>query len=269
MSFVSFLKRNLACIKLGIVTRFAYPIDFLMGILVFPLASFAVEAAFWMGLFHASGSDTFGGFTAPYYISYLLWLMLQLGGINWRIERAMIAEINSGAVNALLLRPSSFFEFHLGAYLAQKLLCAALMTPMIIGIAYWWNLPFHLERLAPALFMGVCYLIALFSLHFAVASMAFFLDHVYSLNNTKNMIIWFLTGELFPLDLLPSPLKEYVIALPFSCGTYLPAAYLSGRITTAEFTQGFISLAVGAVVFGLLARFVWRRGLRRYSGTGA
>jgi ABC-2 type transport system permease protein len=269
MSFVSFLKRNLACIKLGIVTRFAYPIDFMMGILVIPLATFAVEAAFWMGIFNASGMETFGGFTAPYYLSYLLWLVLQLGSLNWRFERAMIAEINSGAVNALLLRPGSFYEFHLGKYMGQKLLCAALMTPVIIAIAYWWQLPFYIERLPAALLMGVCYAAVFFSLHFAVASMAFFLDHVYSLNNTKNMIIWFLTGELFPLDLLPSPLKEYAIALPFSCGTYLPAAYMSGRISTAQFSQGFVSLAIGAMVFGLLARFIWQRGLRSYGGTGA
>ena len=83
------------------------------------------------------------------------------------------------------------------------------------------------------------------------------------------MIIWVLTGELMPLDLLPSPIREWIIALPFSCGIYIPAAYLSGRIDTNAFMKGFISLAVGGVVFGLLARFVWKQGLRRYSGTGA
>ena len=83
------------------------------------------------------------------------------------------------------------------------------------------------------------------------------------------MIIWVLTGELMPLDLLPSPIREWVIALPFSCGIYLPAAYLSGRIETDVFMQGFISLAAGGIFFGLLARFVWKKGLRRYSGTGA
>lgn len=83
------------------------------------------------------------------------------------------------------------------------------------------------------------------------------------------MIIWFLTGELIPLDLLPSPIREWVIALPFSCGIYLPAAYLSGRIGYDTFMQGFISLAVGGIFFGLLARFVWKQGLRHYGGTGA
>ena len=93
--------------------------------------------------------------------------------------------------------------------------------------------------------MGISYVALLFSLHFAVAAMAFFFDNVYSLTNTKNMIIWVLTWELMPLDLLPSPIKEWIIALPFSCGVYLPASYLSGRIDSRLFMNGFISLAIG------------------------
>jgi ABC-2 type transport system permease protein len=269
MSYVSFLKRNLACIRLGIASRITYPIDFVMAIAVTPICYFLVEAAFWSGLIQASGHELLGGFPARYYIGYFLYTILQLGSINWRFERVMISEINSGAVNALLLRPSSFFEYHLGQLLGQKLITAFVMAPVAALIAWGWDLPFHAERLPVVLLMGICYVILLFSLHFAVAAMAFSFDNVYSLNNTKNMLIWVLTGELMPLDLLPSPIREWVIALPFSCGIYLPAAYLSGRIDTTVFMRGFLSLAIGGVFFGLLARYVWKKGLRLYGGTGA
>ncbi|MBA3958237.1 MAG: ABC-2 family transporter protein [Parachlamydiaceae bacterium] len=240
-----------------------------MAVAILPLCYFLVEVAFWTGLIAASGNELLAGFPLRYYIGYFLYIILQLGSLNWRFERIMIAEINSGAVNALLLRPSSFYEYHLGQLLGQKLTTAFAMIPVILFIAWYWDLPFHVERLPAVLLMGICYLMVLFSLNFAIASMAFFFDHVYSLNTSKNMLIWILSGELMPLDLLPSPLREWVIALPFSCGIYIPAAYLSGRIDTPAFMNGFISLAVGGIVFGLLAQFVWRRGLRRYSGTGA
>ncbi len=246
-----------------------YPADFVMGVLFIPLGAFLVEALFWLGLFDASGSETIGGYTSPHYVAYLLWLVTGIGMANWRYERVMISEINTGGVNTLLLRPSSFYEYHLGQQLGQKFISAVLTVPILIGIVLIWDLPFHLNRLIPALMMGFSYVAVMFSLHFAVISMSFFYDHVYSLNNTKNMTIWFLTGELFPLDLLPSPMREWVIQLPFSCGTYLPAAYLTGRISTETFLHGFVSLGIGAVIFGLIARFVWRKGLRSYSGTGA
>lgn len=240
-----------------------------MAIAILPLCYFMVEVLFWTGLIEASGNELLGGFPARYYLGYFLYTILQLGSVNWRFERTMIAEINSGAVNALLLRPSSFFEYHMGQLLGQKLTTAVVMVPVISLIAHVWDLPFQAERFPAVFLMGICYVILLFSLHFAVASMAFFFDNVYSLNISKNMIIWFLSGELMPLDLLPSPIREWVIALPFSCGIYIPAAYLSGRINTHAFMKGFLSLAVGGVVFGLLAQFVWKKGLRRYTGTGA
>lgn len=269
MSYVSFLKKNLAYIRLGITARITYPIDFLMGILLIPVCFFLVEAIFWTGLIKASGSNELAGFPINYYLGYFLYSILQLGSINWRFERIMIAEINNGSVNALLLRPGSFYEYHLGQLLGQKLITAFTMVPVVIFIAWMWDLPFHLDRLPLVLLMGVSYVILIFSLHFAVASMSFFFDNVYSLNNTKNMLIWILTGELMPLDLLPSPLREWVIALPFSCGIYLPASYLSGRIGADVFMRGFVSLAIGGVLFGVLANFVWKKGLHRYGGTGA
>lgn len=240
-----------------------------MAIAILPLCYFLVEAAFWTGLIEASGNELLAGFPARYYLGYFLYGILQLGSMNWRFERTMISEINSGAVNALLLRPSSFFEYHMGQLLGQKLITAVAMIPVISLIAWVWDLPFHPERLPLVFLMGVCYVTLLFSVHFAVASMAFFFDNVYSLNNSKNMILWFLSGELMPLDLLPSPIREWVIALPFSCGIYIPAAYLSGRIDLNAFIKGFMSLAIGGIVFGLLAQFIWKKGLRRYGGTGA
>lgn len=266
---MSFWKRNLACVRLGIANLLAYPLNFFMAVLLTPLCTFFVEAAFWTGLIYASGSPTLNGFSAPYYISYFLWLVLQLGTLNWSFDRKMIIEINSGEVNSLLLRPSSFYEYHLGRLFGQKLCTVVAMMPIVFLIVWFWDIPFQMMRFPTALLMGFLYLLFIYTLNFAVASMAFFFDHVYSLNNTKNMIVWFLTGELMPLDLLPMPIREWVIALPFSCGVYLPAAYVSGRIQTEAFMQGYISLMIGFCVLGLLARSLWKAGLRRYVGTGA
>lgn len=269
MSYIAFLKKNLAYIKLGILTKTQYRANLLAGVIALPAIGFGVECAFWLGIFQASSQTTIGGFTAAQYITYLLWLILQLGSANWRFERVMIMEINSGAVNAMLVRPTSFFTYHLGQLLGHKLLTMILMVPVILLIAWGWELPLYLERLAPAILLGFCYLIMIHTLNFAICSMAFFFDHVYSLNTTKNMIIWFLVGELLPLDLLPSPFREWVIALPFSSGVYIPASYISGRISTETFLHGFVSVTIGIIVFGVIGRLIWRRGLRVYSGTGA
>lgn len=269
MSFAAFWKRNLAYLKLGARTKLEYRLNFCIDVLVGPICAFLIEAAFWIGCFQISGMTRIGNFTESQYLTYLLWLMLQLGGANWRFERVMIQDINSGAVNALLVRPGSFYEFQLGQFFSFKLTTLLVSIPLILSIAAWWGLPLSMERFLPALSMGICYLLFIHTLNVALASMAFFFDHVYSLNTTKNMILWFLTGELFPLDLLPLALSKWLILLPFSCGVYLPAAYISGRIDTSVFLSGFVSLAIGIAFLGVLTRWLWRKGLSSYGGTGA
>src|SRR5690606_31378152 len=150
-----------------------------------------------------------------------------------------------------------------------KLTMLIISLPLLFLIASSLHLPLIWMRLGPALLMGVMYLLFIHTINFALASMAFFFDHVYSLNTTQNMVLWLLTGSVFPLDLLPSWTSRLLIRLPFSCGTYLPAGYISGRIGTEQFFQGFISLAIGLLLAAVLARFNWNRGLKNYTGTGA
>jgi ABC-2 type transport system permease protein len=269
MSSAHFLKRNLAYLKVGIAAKLQYPASCLAGIVLQPLLAFLVEALFWVGCFEVSGLSQIGGFTLAQYLTYLLWLLLQFATANWRFERAMIQDINSGAVNAMLVRPGSFYGLHFGDLLGYKLMTLLVAVPLMFAIAYGCNLPLAVERLPLALLMGVYYLLFLHTLNVAIASTAFFFDHVYSLNTTKNMLLWFLTGELFPLDLLPPSISRWLLAMPFSAGNYLPASYLSGRIGADVFLQGFVSLTLGMGLIALITCAIWRKGLRTYTGTGA
>ncbi len=263
------LKKNLAYIKLGIISNLAYRFDFIMGFILFPVIIYAIEAAFWVGIFHASGQATIGGYHLADYLAYLLWFLTQFGSMNLRSERVIIEEVNSGAVNSILLRPTSYYEFQLGQFLGQKILKSILMIPVILTIAAWWDLPIHIDRLWPAMAMGYCYLIMLFTLNFCLASLSFFFENIFNINLTKNMVLWFLTGELIPLDLFPDHIRDILVRLPFAGGIYLPAGYLSGRVPLDQFLFGFVSIAAGTLVFGLVARIIWKQGLRHYTGTGA
>jgi ABC-2 type transport system permease protein len=78
-----------------------------------------------------------------------------------------------------------------------------------------------------------------------------------------------LTGELYPLDLVPAPFREWVLWLPFANSVYVPVGYLTGRVGIDQVVRGVISILISLLIFGLIARTVWLAGRRRYSGTGA
>lgn len=181
----------------------------------------------------------------------------------------MIDEIDSGRINAILTRPISFYEFYLGQFMGYKTLCAviSLCVPVIACLIVPSPTQFH--RLPLAIGLSFYYLILVHTMSFTVASIAFFYNRIHSLPAAKNIALWVLSGELFPLDLVPEPWRAVIIKLPFSSGAYLPVGYLTGRFDSGTIMQGFVSITIAIVFFAIVGSIIFQSGRRHYSGTGA
>ena len=235
-----------------------------------PIVAAGIEVTLWWAIFKGSGLTTIGGFTADYYLAYALWAaFFARFTISWMYEYMMIDEIDSGRINAILTRPISFYEFYFGQFFGYKLITTApsLLVPMVAVL--FIDSPTDMSRIPLATALAVYYLVLVHTMSFAVASLAFFYNRIHSLPFAKNIILWVVTGELFPLDLLPGSLRDILIMLPFSAGAYLPVGYITGRFGTDLIWNGFISVTIGIVFFGVIGSLLWSSGRRAYSGTGA
>ena len=82
------------------------------------------------------------------------------------------------------------------------------------------------------------------------------------------LLSFFLSGHMFPLDMLPEPWSTIVDFFPLRYLAYFPAAIFLGKIQGAELAMGLL-VEVGWILFFIvLTRFMWARGVRRYSGFG-
>lgn len=223
-----------------------------------------------MAIFAVSSSDTIGGFTKEYYLSYVLWtaFIARLTS-SWMYEFRMIEEVESGSINGLLVRPMSYFEYYLSQLMGYKAIVVvfSLIFPMILGSIF--NFPILWERLPGTLALVFYYLVLVHILSFMISTVAFHLNKIYSLTVAKNLGLWLFTGELFPLDLLPEPWKSIIINLPFANAVYIPVGYLTGRIGTDMLLHGFMTNTLGIAVFGTISYGMWKWGLSKYAGTGA
>jgi ABC-2 type transport system permease protein len=184
-------------------------------------------------------------------------------------EWNMIDSVETGAVNAVLVRPISFYSFWLGQFLGYKLLTSSFSLAVPLLVCWAMKLPVQIERLPLALLLVLFYLIFVHTIAVIMASMAFFFNRVHHVTVAKNITLWMLGGEFFPLDILPESLREFIIALPFSSAVFRPVGYLTGRLSTEQLGEGFVSIAIGQIILGSVAFVLWRAGRRRYSGTGA
>lgn len=223
-----------------------------------------------MGILTGMGRDSLGGFGRESYLAYALWAIF-IGRVtaNWMYEFEMMNDIETGRVNSILVRPISFFEHYLSQFMGYK--GFIFLSSLFIPIATCWifDAPVIYERL-PLMILGVFhYLIFSFTFSFIVASCAFFMNKTHSLTAIKNMMLWVLTGEMIPLDLFPESMRSTILWLPFSSGVYMPVGYLIGRVNFDTWLRGQVSVLMGTVFLSLVAMWIWHRGVREYTGTGA
>jgi ABC-2 type transport system permease protein len=184
-------------------------------------------------------------------------------------EYTMLDEIDTGKVNALLVRPISFYEFYLSQFVGYKVTVATASFIVPVAVCYFFKAPMLVERLPFMLLMVAYYLVFAHTLSFCVACLAFYMNRATSLTGMKNLAIWILAGEMIPLDLYPEPLRTLMIHSPFASGVYIPVGYITGRFGHTLALQSLLSITGGILVTGMIGRVLWLRGVRSYTGTGA
>ncbi len=258
------------CARLAALQQLEYRFNLVADTMIQPFIVGLVEITLWFAFFASSGQETLVGFTREYYLAYALWAaFISRVSTSWMYESLMIEDIETGSVNSILVRPISFFEYYLGQLMGYKVLTTAISLVAPILVSKIFNLPVDLTRLPLALLLVFYYLILVHILSIAIASLGFFFTRIHHLTVAKNITLWMLTGEFFPLDIAPEPFKSILIALPFSSATFRPVGYMTGRVPIESMLEGFVSVTVGILVIGAVAWTLWNAGRRRYSGTGA
>jgi ABC-2 type transport system permease protein len=264
------LKRNLAFANLAIVSNLEYRLNYFVDALVQPILTTGIEILLWIAVFKGAGTETIAGFSRDSYLSYALWsAFFARISTSWMYEFRMVEEVSSGTINSIIVRPMSFYEYYLSQLMGYKFVTTVISLLIPIIASYLFNLPAIMIRLPLATLLCFYYLILVHTISFIISTMAFHFTKISSITVAKNLFMWILMGELFPLDLLPHPWKEIFLAIPFASGTFIPVAYITGRVGVDIVMNGFISTTIGLIVLNLLGAYLWKRGIESYVGTGA
>jgi ABC-2 type transport system permease protein len=101
-----------------------------------------------------------------------------------------------------------------------------------------------------------------------IGMVGFWFLEVTSLLYIVNGVAYFVSGQMFPLDLLPPFWAWLLKHMPFQYMAYFPAAIFVRKVEGSELVYGLIGEFVWAAIFMALARWLYLRGLRRYSAYG-
>ena len=228
----------------------------------------------WRAVYQGKeAQDQVGGYTLAGMISYYLLVTLvdMLTAVtedDWQIA----AEIKDGNINQFLLKPIDYLIYRLCLFGAGRLIYTAVALGPILFFILLQHRYFVLpaDRVAFACFLVSVPMTALlqFLMSFTMALLAFWVLEVSTFIFILFAFEYIAGGHLFPVDILPGWLSQLLSYTPFPYQLFFPVSIYLGRARGTALWSGLLIQAFWVIAFYCAARFVWRRGIRKYTAVG-
>ncbi len=267
------MKKYWHVIGVGLQNSLTYRVNFVARTLFSFIPLFAM-LSLWRTIYagKAPGS-ALGGYSQAEMIFYYMMVAVvdvftAVNEDDWQIA----ADIREGNINQFLLKPVDYLWYRLSLFFAGRV---AFITMAIVPLAVfifcfrsYFQLP--ASGLALAMLPVSLLLTALlqFFLSYTMAMLAFWLLEISTLIFILFAFEYLASGHLFPLDLLPPLLGKVLFFTPFPSMLYTPIAIYMGKLAGAGLVQALLMQLFWVVAIYCLARFAWRRGIRKYAAFG-
>jgi ABC-2 type transport system permease protein len=269
------LAKYFKILRLSLTERLVYRADFFVTTLVrfLPLAT---TFLLWEAVYAGSGQAEIAGFSRDGMFAYLLLVQVSrmfssMPGLATGIAR----DIRDGNMKKYLLQPIDMMGYllayrgaHKIAYIATTSLPYALLFLCFYNVFPGW--PDGVTMLAYVVSLLLAFAIGFF-FEACIGVAGFWILEVSSLMYILNILNYFVSGQMFPLDIMRRDLPLLVTVLeylPFQYLAYFPAMVFLEMKQGTELWRGLGVEVFWAVFFVVLARWLYQRGLRRYSAYG-
>jgi ABC-2 type transport system permease protein len=224
----------------------------------------------WWAIF--SNRQVFAGYTESMMLTYIL-LSSVVRTIVLSTTTMEIGDIiHEGNLSNHLVRPFSFFSYYIARDTGDKLLnllCSVVEVAVLLLILrppiFIQGSPLVIVSAFAAAGLGM---VLYFLYNMIFGFMGFWTQDVWAPRFLSFVIMEFLAGSIFPLDILPKTLFFISKSLPFYYFLYFPLGIYLGKITGWDLVYGFAGACVWIGIFALAVRFLWSRGLHVYTAEG-
>ena len=268
----SIWRKYLNIFRASLIERMAYRGDFLLGTML-RFLPMVTTILLWDAVFTGSGKSTLKGFTLHDMIAYLLLVHIsRMFSSMPGLAVGIASDIRDGSLKKYLIQPLDMIGYllsyraaHKTAYIATSFLPYFVLFFVCRNYFDVFPDPVTLLGYLAALLLG--FLVGFF-FETCIGMVGFWFLEVTSFLYVINTLNYFVSGQMFPLDLLSPFWTGLFKLLPFQYLAYFPAAVFLGKIQGPQLVEGLLIEMGWAVALVLLSRWLYGRGLRRYSAFG-
>ena len=267
------LRKYVRIFRVSLIERLTYRGDFLLGTIL-RFLPMITTILLWQAIYMASGRTSLAGFDFHQMIAYLLLVQIsRMFSSMPNLAGGIARDIREGTLKRYLIQPLDMIWYLLAYRVAHKtayIVSSALPYAVLFFVChrYFDALPTDpWTWLAYAASLILAFLVGFF-FEVSVGMVGFWFLEVTSLLYIVMTLNFFISGHMLPLDLLPPYWVWVLKLLPFQYMAYFPAVVILGKVKGIDLVYGLLGGLAWVLVFLMLARGLFRIGLRRYSAFG-
>lgn len=265
------MKKYFAIFSLTVKEYFVYRLNFILWrVRVF--INLLILFFLWSSVFEKN--PQFGSYSRDSMLSYIIYANIISNFVLGTRTPEIAGYINDGKIINDLLKPVSFFTYYFTRDLADKAVNMFFFFFELALIILLFHPNIHLPKniILGIIFLTNGVLISYFA-NLLLSFIGFWTTEVWSPRFLFMMLLFFVTGSYFPLDLLPAPIFYLLSLTPFPYFFYLPTKVLLTNITAEQFaTVSIYQLAFFSFfwvfITWYLAKFAWVKGNKSFSFWG-
>jgi ABC-2 type transport system permease protein len=247
---------------------YAYMVEYRAELILWVLAGSLpfILMGIWM---QAAGSGQFGLSSvqfARYFLAAFIVRQFTIVWVIWEFEKDVV----EGKLSFRLLQPLDPAWHYLSAHQGERL-ARLPFAFVLIGLFFLlYPQSFWLPNLGTLLLFAIVVLLAFvlrFLIQYTLAMFAFWTERASALEQFGFLFYMFLSGLIAPLEVFPPLMREIVLWTPFPYLVYFPAGILVEL--PIDLGRGLLVMLGWSVAFFVINRWLWRKGLKQYSGMGA
>jgi ABC-2 type transport system permease protein len=211
------------------------------------------------------------GFTTSNFVLYYLCLLLLGSFITSHIMWEIAMEIKEGQFSNMLVRPVSYYQFTFLRNLSWRIIRTCLFLPFFVILLWAYSGYLHGAQVYLGWEMWVSVLLGhlvSFTTVMMMSMLALFTQEAMSIFELYYVPMLFLSGQLFPIAVLPGWAKLLGHLFPFYYTTGAPTEILIGRVSGTAALQTLGMQVLWVAIAYSVSRVLWAKGLKHYTGVG-
>jgi ABC-2 type transport system permease protein len=267
------MKKYLHVIGIGIQSNLAYRFNYLTRTL-FSFIPLLAMLSLWRTIYESKAEGhELSGYTQAQIIFYYIMVAIvdiftAVNEDDWQIA----ADIREGNISQFLLKPVDYLWYRLCLFFSGRIAFVSMASIPLAIFVFCFRDYFVPPASGPALvaFFASLALTALlqFFLSYSMALLAFWVLEISTFIFILYAFEYIASGHLFPLDMLSPALQHVLVFTPFPSMLYVPISIYMGKLSGGGIALGLLTQLFWVLATYGLARFIWRRGIKKYAAFG-